>query len=169
MRTAFGQALSLCLAWVAAIPAESAPVGGNLFQPGPRAEVSHARAHLAPLWLAAPVPAGPGAAPAELYQLRLAQNSNQFHLVRFRGRIRCGAPGRSSSRFLPATERSPFANSRLRFCRELTDLRTDRWLGGRGRTVRGASGSAASSFCVRAVGPTRACILSVSSSLYQPQ
>jgi len=170
MKSVFCQALSLCLAWVAASWAESGPARGGPSLQGALAAEMSARARLAPLWLAAPSSADEGAAGAGLFPLRSPIDRNRFHPVRFRGRAGCGAPGISSSRFLPATERSPSALSRAFGCGELTDLHSRGTRSGRGGAVRLLAGNLrARPRLPRAERPARASILSVSSSLYQPR
>jgi hypothetical protein len=170
MRLMFRQAMSLCLAWVAAGAAESGPPRSPCRAHVACVEESNAQARLAPLWLAAPEPAGPGAAGADLFRLQSSPSRHEFHPVRFRGRTGCGAPGPSSSRFLPATEHSPSAFSCVRRPGDLTDLQARRARSGRGGAGRGSSVSTRfSPSLFRARRPGQASILSVSSSLYQSQ
>lgn len=166
----FCQALSLCLAWAAVSWAESEPARGALSVQGTLAADIGGRARLAPLRLAASSPAEEGAAGAGLCRLRLSSDRNRFHPARFRGRAGCGAPGTSSSRFLPATERSPSALSGVRRRRELTDLSGRRIRSGRGGPVRLPAGNLqARPLVLRVERPAAASILSVSSSLCQPR
>jgi hypothetical protein len=161
------QALSLGLAWVAAGAAESAPRRANPSAPAACAGEWNGQARLAPLWMAAPGPAGPGAPRARLLQVSPPAGGDRFHPARFRGRAGWAAPGSSSSRFLPVRARSLSAFSRVRRGEDLTDLHQRRARGGRGGAGRGAARiSPFQSSLVRARGPADASILSVSSSLY---
>lgn len=170
MSSVFCQAMSLCLALAPAGVAESGPARPAACAHEACVEESNTPARLAPLWLAAPEPAGPGAAGARLYRLQAPQAFNKFHLARFRGRAGCGAPGPSSSRFLPATERSPSAISRVRRPGDLTDLHGRRVHSGRGGAVRDTGFPMTVSPSLLRVQPARASVLSVvSSSLYQSQ
>lgn len=171
MSSVFCQAMSLCLALAPAGVAESGPAHPAACAHAACVEESNTPARLAPLWLAAPEPAGPGAAGARLYRLQAPQGFNQFHLARFRGRAGCGAPGPSSSRFLPATERSPSAISRVRRPGDLTDLHGRRVHSGRGGAVRDTGfPMTVSPSLLRVRQPARASVLSVvSSSLNQSQ
>jgi len=164
MNSVFCQAMSLCLALAPAGVAKSGPARRAVCAPAACADESNATARLAPLWLAAPEPAGAGAAGARLFRLQAPQALNEFHLARFRGRAGCGAPGPSSSRFLPATGRSPSAISRVRHPGDLTDLQGRRRHSGRGGAVRGAGSPAGP-----VARPGIRSLSVVSSSLYQSQ
>lgn len=168
MNWMFRQALSLGLAWAAAGAAESVPRRANPSAPAACTGEWNGQARLAPLWMAAPGPAGPGAPRAAvLFQVSSSAEGHRFHPARFRGRAGWAAPGSSSSRFVPVRARSLSAFSRVRRSEELTDLHTRRARGGRGGAGRGAPRvSPLRSSLMRACGFADASILSVSSSLY---
>ncbi len=161
MKFALCQALSLCLAWAAASPAESAPARGNpttvtLQEPAPR---------LMPLWMSE---SGTAVRPQEgpaLFALQGGSAARGLHPARIRGRAGCGAPG-SSSRYLPATGASPSVTRPTRLAGELTDLRQGRGRHGRGGAVRGVSAAVPRS-SGRALRPEGTSAPFVSSSLFQ--
>lgn len=160
------QALSLGLAWVAAVAAESGPHCANSSARGACDAEWSGQARLAPLWMAAPAPAGAGAPRATLIQVLPSAEGIRFRPARFRGRVGWEAPGTSSSRFQSVKARSRSELSRARQREELTDLHARRARGGRGAAGRNAfSQWYPESPGMRAARPADASVLSVSSSL----